>query len=109
MGCSPFKYVEDVRLIIKRKIHTGVWLNRDVTYQWAHLKVVFLEQSYSSVHSGWNLAWDHFHGDIADPCGIIADSCCIIPDPCSVVAIPEAISSHTVADADPCATLLKHC
>ena len=29
------------------------------------------EQSYSNLNSGWSLAWDHFHGLIANPCGII--------------------------------------
>ena len=42
------------------------------------LEIVFHERSYSSLHSGWTLAWDHFCGDIADSCG--------------VVVIPEAIS-----------------
>ena len=40
-------------------------------------EIVFLEQSYSSLHSGRSLAWDHFCGDIDDPfgdlCGAIAD------------------------------------
>ena len=33
------------------------------------LEIVFQEQSYSSLHSGWSLAWDHLHGTIADPSG----------------------------------------
>ena len=41
--------------------------------------------------SGRSLAWDHFRGDIDDPCGAIADFCGVIADPCCVVALPEAI------------------
>ena len=26
-------------------------------------------KSYSSLHSGWSLAWKHIHGVITDPCG----------------------------------------
>ena len=63
------------------------------------MKFVFEEQSYSSLHSGRSLAWDHFRGDIADPCGVLADPCGVIADPCGVVAIPEAIDGRTVADA----------
>ena len=69
------------------------------------LEFVFQEQSYSSLHSGRSLSWDHVRGDIDDPCGVIADFCgviadfsgviadfCgVIADPCGVVAIPEAI------------------
>ena len=62
----------------------------------AHLEFVFQEQSYPSLHSGQSLAWDHFRGDINDPCGgianfcgVIADPCGVIDDPCGVVAIPE--------------------
>ena len=40
---------------------------------------VFQEQSYSSLHSGWSLAWDHVRGDIDDPCGVIDDFCGLIP------------------------------
>ena len=60
------------------------------------LEFFFQEQSYSSLHSGQSLAWDHVRGDIDDPCGAIADICgvmadfCgVIADPCGVVAIPE--------------------
>ena len=49
------------------------------------LEFVFHEQSYSSLHSGRSLAWDHCCGDIDDPCG--------------VVAIPEAIGGRAVANA----------
>ena len=42
----------------------------------------------ASLHSGQSLAWDHFHGIIADPCGIIADPCGIIADPCSIITDP---------------------
>ena len=54
-------------------------------------EIVFQEQSYWSLHSGGSLAWDHFRGDIDDPCGIIADFCEVIANPYGVVAIPEAI------------------
>ena len=64
----------------------------------APLEIVFQEQSYSSLHSGRGLAWDHFRGDIDDPCGIIADFCGVIADPCGVT-IPKVIG-----DADRCAT-----
>ena len=63
------------------------------------LEFFFQEQSYSSLHSGRSSAWDHFRGDINDPCGAIADFCGVIADPCGVVAIPEAIDGRTVADA----------
>ena len=69
------------------------------TLLWTGLEIVFQEQSYSSLHSGWNLAWDHFHGDMDDPCGVIANFCGVIADPCGIVAIPEAIGGSTVADA----------
>ena len=64
------------------------------------LEIVFQEQSYSSLHSGRSLAWDHFCGDIADSygvipnfCSIIADPCSVIADPCGVVLIPETSQS----------------
>ena len=60
-------------------------------------------QSYSSLHSGCSLAWDHVRGDIDDPCGAIADFCPVIADPCGVVAIPEAIGGRRCGDADRCA------
>ena len=68
------------------------------------LEFVFQEQSYSSLHSGLSLAWDHVRGDIDDPCGIIANFCGVIAEPCGVVAIPEAIGSRRCDDADRCAT-----
>ena len=65
------------------------------------LEFVFQEQSYSSLHSGRSLAWDHVRGDIDDPCGaiadfcgVIADFCGVITDPYGVVAIPEAIGGR---------------
>ena len=77
------------------------------------LEFVFQEQNYSCLHSGQSLAWDHFRGDIddpcgvianfcgvmTDPCGVIADPCGVIADPCGVVAIPEVTGSRAVADA----------
>ena len=68
----------------------------------APLEFFFQEQSYSSLHSGWNLARNHVRGDIDDPCGAIADFCGVIADQCGVVAIPEAIGGRAVADR--CAT-----
>ena len=50
----------------------SVYYNRRRVIYQAHLEFVFQEQSYSSLHSGWSLAWDHFRGDINDPCGVIA-------------------------------------
>ena len=44
-------------------------------YAVASLEFVFQEQSYSTLHSGQSIAWDHFRGDIDDPCGVIADFC----------------------------------
>ena len=62
----------------------------------APLEFVFQEQSYSSLHSEWSLAWDHVCGDIDDPCGANADFCRVIANPCGVVAIPEAISGRAM-------------
>ena len=39
------------------------------------------EQSYSSLYSLQSFAWDHFPGDIDDPCGVITDFCRVIADP----------------------------
>ena len=58
------------------------------------LEFFFQEQSYSSLHSGRSLAWDHVRGDIDDPCVAIADFCQIIADPCGVVTIPEEIGGR---------------
>ena len=66
------------------------------------LELFSQEQSYSSLHSGWSLTWDHVRGDIDDPCSAIADFCGVIADPCGVVVIPEAIGGRAVADR--CAT-----
>ena len=49
------------------------------------LEFFFQEQSYSSLHSGWSLAWDHVRGDIDDFCGVIA--------------IPEVIDGRAGTDA----------
>ena len=79
--------------------------SRYKNYPQTPLEFFFQEQSYSSLHSGRSLAWDHVRGDIDDPCGaiadfygIIADFCGVITDPCSVVAIPEAIGGRAGAD-----------
>ena len=83
------------------------------------LEFFFQEQSYSSLHSGWSLAWDHVRGDIDDPCGAIADFCrviaefcrvianfCgVIADFCGVIAIPEAIDGRAGADS---LSIIKH-
>ena len=66
------------------------------------LEFFFQEQSYSSLHSEWSLAWDHVRSDIDDPYGTIANFCGVIADPCGVVAIPEAIGCRAIADR--CAT-----
>ena len=51
------------------------------------LEFFFQEQSYSSLHSGRSLAWDHVRGDTDDPCGAIADFCGVVADFCGAVAI----------------------
>ena len=64
----------------------------------APLEFLFQEQSYSSLHLGQSLAWNHVSIDIVDPYGAIADFCGVIADSCGVVAIPEAIGGCAVAD-----------
>ena len=67
--------------------------SRDVTSRLAPLEFVFQKQSYSSLHSGRSLAWDHVRGDIADPCGVFA--------------IPEAIGGRRpLRDS---LNIIKHC
>ena len=61
------------------------------------LEVFFQEQSYSSLHLGWSLAWDHFRCDIANPCGVIANFCRVIANPCSVITNPWVLSPIPVA------------
>ena len=68
------------------------------------LEFFFEEQSYSSLHSGRCLAWDHVRGDIDDPCGAIADFCGVIANPCGVVVIHEAIGGRRCGNADRCVT-----
>ena len=65
----------------------------------APLEFFFQEQSYSSLHLGRSLAWDHVRGDIDDPCGAIADFCGVIANFCGVIAIPEAIDGRAGTDA----------
>ena len=60
-------------------------ISNSVTHLRIPLEFFFQEQSYSSLHSGWSLAWDHVRGVIADPCG--------------VVTIPKAIGGRTDAGA----------
>ena len=52
------------------------------------LEFFFQEQSYSSLHSGQSLAWDHVRADIDDPCGAIADFYGVIADFCGAIADP---------------------
>ena len=65
----------------------------------APLEFFFQEQSYSSLHSGQSLTWDHVRGNIDDPCGVIADFCGVIADPCGVIA------DFCGVIADPCGVL----
>ena len=74
----------------------------------APLEFVFQEQSYSSLHSAWSLAWYHVCGDIDNPCGVITDFWGVIADPCGVVAIPVAIGGRRCGDPI-VARLAKHC
>ena len=64
------------------------WKSTYPCYILPPLEIVFQEQSYSSLHSGWSFAWDHFPGVIANPCGIIGDPCSTISDYCGVIADP---------------------
>ena len=64
------------------------------------LQIVFREQSYSSLHSGWSLARDHFRSYISDPCGVIFNFWGVVAYPCAVIAIHEVISGSAVADAE---------
>ena len=52
------------------------------------LKFVFQEQSYSSLHSGQSLAWDHVCCDIDNPCGTIAE---LLPIFAELLPIPAAL------------------
>ena len=57
-------------------METGVTLFQEEKFQRGApgpSEIVLQEQSFSSLHSGRSLAWDHFHGNIDDPCGVIAD------------------------------------
>ena len=68
---------------------------------------VLKEQSYSSLHSGRSLAWDHIRGNIDNPCGVIADFCGVIANPCGVLTIPEAIGGRrSLLDS---LNIIKHC
>ena len=80
----------------------------------ARLEFFFQEQSYSSLHSGQSLAWNHVRGDIDDPCcaianlcGVIANFCGIIADPCGVVAIPKTIGGRRLLRD--LLNITKHC
>ena len=63
-------------------------------YEPTPLEFFFQEQSYSSLHSGQSLVWDHVHGVIDYPCAAIADFCGVISDFCGVITIPEAIGGR---------------
>ena len=84
--------------LIRNWQHTYTYANVtcDVT---APLEFIFLEQSYSSLHSGQSLAWDHVRGDIDDPAA---------PSPISAELLPiPAVLSRSLrrsAAADRCAT-----
>ena len=69
-------------------------------------EIVFQEQSYSSLHSGQSLAWDHFRGGIDNFCGVIAD-------PCSIVMILRGRRCLSLRDwlniVKHHETLVKHC
>ena len=65
------------------------------------LEIVFQDQSYSSLHSGRILAWDHFRGDIDDPC-------CIIADFCRVIAVPWGDHETLVKHCDTLWNVVKH-
>ena len=54
-------------------------------------EIVFHYQSYSSLHSGRSLAWDHFCGNNDDPCGVIVDFCVLSAISVELSPIPEAI------------------
>ena len=69
------------------------------TDQATPLEFFFQEQSYSSLHLGRSLAWDHVRGDINDPCGAIANFCGVIADFCGVIAIHEVIGGRAGTDA----------
>ena len=58
------------------------------------LEIVFQEQSYFSLHSGQSLAWDHFHGIIANPSIVIAN-------PRALSLIPAAIGGQRSESAGP--------
>ena len=60
--------------------------NIDLKEDKAPLEFFFQEQSYSSLHSGRSLAWDHVRGDIDNSCGAIADFCEVVADPCGADA-----------------------
>ena len=80
-------------------------VNDEPSNKFARFEIVFQEQSYSRLHSGRSLAWDHIRGDINDPCGIIADFCGVIADPCGVVVISEAVAGAAMPIV---ARLTKH-
>ena len=69
----------------------------------ASLEFLFQEQSYSSLHSGQSLVWDHVRGNKDNQCGTINDFCDDFSDPCGIVAIPEALGGRC-GDVDHCAT-----
>ena len=77
---SDFQFLKSCDKVIIGKTY---WKSVGLMQSWPlkpqpPLEFVFQEQSYSSLHSRWSLAWDHFLGDIDDPCGIIANFCGVI-------------------------------
>ena len=81
--------------------HNVLWVFHDVSLV-VHtpLEFFFQEQSYSSLHSGQSLAWDHVCGDIDDICGVIANFCGVTADPCG----DRRPHGRRCGDVDRCAT-----
>ena len=81
--------------------------NNNKSPECAPLEFFFQEQSYSSLHSGRSLAWDHVRGDIDDSCGAIADFCGVVADPGGAFAIVGRAGADAAATAF-VARLAKH-
>ena len=60
------------------------WVNKESASLGAPLEFFFEGQSYSSLHSGRSLAWDHVCGNIDDPSGAIAISAELSPIPAAL-------------------------
>ena len=97
-------YYSDMNSLIFPSSNLGRQQVAGLTWWLAPLEFFFQEQSYSSLHLGRSLAWDHVRGDIDDPCDAIADFCGVIADFSGVIAISEAIGGRRCGDADRCTT-----